>query len=549
MNRRAKQSINHRILAYSLALVLTTAILGMTTSLLFALRMEYQNIDRNLMNSAQVLAQSPDVEAVLAGTEDPSVLTYYLDSTTTRVQDIDAIVVADTQGVIRYSPDPAYIGRMYPGLDSLAVLRGESAAVDTGAGVSGVEHRATAAVLDPAGELLGFVSVGIGVRSLHRTVLDTIGCFLLLSFFAVGAAMVLSRHLSISIKNDLMGYEPEAFRQLFHQREDILEALEEGILAIDQDAKILYMNPAALRMVNAKRLSDVEGRPLLEIYPASRLPRLLSTGKAEYNVPLRQMPATKAVVSDRAPIWEGGRIVGAVAIFRDRTEATAMAEELTGVRHLVEAMRAYTHEFINKLHIILGMIQLGRTQEAEQYILDISQVHHQSVGLVMNRIQDTAVAALLVGKASRAAELGIHMEVSSTSALSGDQRFVPSGVLVTILGNLIENATECLNRTSWKQKEIHVSIQEKEDSLLLCVDDTGPGIQPELLPHLFQPGVTTKGAGHGIGLARIKELVNLYDGDIRVESEPKSGTTFFLTFHLPQPDPQPDGPAEGAAGT
>ena len=103
-------------------------------------------------------------------------------------------------------------------------------------------------------------------------------------------------------------------------------------------------------------------------------------------------------------------------------------------------------------------------------------------------------------------------------------------MLVTILGNLIENATECLNRSSWKLREINVSIREKEDHLLLCVEDTGPGIVPELLPYIFEPNVSTKGNGHGIGLARIKELVNLYKGEIRVESEPKSGTSFFLTF-------------------
>ncbi len=193
-------------------------------------------------------------------------------------------------------------------------------------------------------------------------------------------------------------------------------------------------------------------------------------------------------------------------------------------------MRAYTHEFVNKLHTILGMIQLGQTEKAEQYILDISQVHHQSVSRVMNQIQDTAVAALLVGKTSRASELGIHLNLDPKSSLSGDERFLPSGVLVTILGNLIENATECLNRSSWKLREINVSIREKEDHLLLCVEDTGPGIVPELLPYIFEPNVSTKGNGHGIGLARIKELVNLYQGEIRVESEPKSGTSFFLTF-------------------
>ena len=155
----------------------------------------------------------------------------------------------------------------------------------------------------------------------------------------------------------------------------------------------------------------------------------------------------------------------------------------------------------------------------------------------MNQIQDVAVAALLVGKTSRAAELHIQLQLDPKSSLSAGERFLPSGVMVTILGNLIENATESLNRSAWKQREITVSIREKEDSLFLCVEDTGPGILPELLPYIFEPNVSTKGTGHGVGLTRIRELVNLYHGQIRVESEPKSGTSFFLSFHASPQNP------------
>ena len=530
MKLTSSKTVRQKIQSLSLFLILTTAILGMTTTLAFSLRMEYDNLDRNLMNSALVLAQSPDVADVLAGRSEQGVLTDYLDGTISRVQDIDAIVVADTSGTIVYSPDPAYVGTTYPALDTLSVLHGTDSDVDTGAGISGAEHRAQAAVHDSDGTLLGFVSVGIGVRSVNRIILDTVACFLILTFVATSVGLVLSRHLSFSIKEALMGYEPATFQRMFHQREGVLDALEEGILAIDTDSRIVYMNQAGLRMVNAQDLDGVRGKSLHEVYPDSSLPRLLNTGKPEYNVHLSHVPGLRSAISDRMPIWENNKVVGAVAIFRDRSEATALAEELTGVRHLVEAMRAYTHEFINKLHTILGMIQLGQADKAEQYILDISEVHHQSVSRVMNQIQDTAVAALLVGKTSRAAELGIHLQLDPKSVLSADERFLPSGVLVTILGNLIENATESLNRTSWKLREINVSIREKEDHLLLCVEDTGPGIVPELLPYIFEPHVSTKGDGHGLGLSRIKELVNVYQGEIRVESEPKSGTSFFLTF-------------------
>ena len=530
MKEHAKRSISQRIRIFSLFLVLSTALLGMTTTLLYSLNMEYRNLDRNLMNSAQVLAQSPQVVQVLSGQSGDETLTAYLDSTISRVQDIDAIVVVDREGVIRYTPDSVYEGSIYPDYASLPVMNGENAHVDTGAGVSEVEHRALASVSDESGEVLGFVSVGIGVRSVQRIVVDTVGCFLILTFLAAGVDLLLSRHLSGSIKDALMGYEPDAFRKLFHQREDILETLEEGIVAIDQDACITYMNAACRRMVGSKDAAQVLGHPLREIYPDSNLPRLLKTGRAEYNVHLHRMPGTQAAMSDRMPIWENGEIVGAVAIFRDRSEVTALAEDLTGSRHLVEAMRAYTHEFINKLHTILGLIQLGRVEQAEQYILDVSQVHHQSVSRVMHQIEDTAVAALLVGKTSRAAELGILLQLDPRSSLSGEEHTLPSGVLVTILGNLIENATESLNQSTWKQKEIHVSILENPEGLLLCVEDTGPGIVPELLPYIFEPGVSTKGDGHGVGLAQIKDLTDLYHGQIRVESEPKAGTSFFLSF-------------------
>ena len=157
----------------------------------------------------------------------------------------------------------------------------------------------------------------------------------------------------------------------------------------------------------------------------------------------------------------------------------------------------------------------------------------------MNQIQDTAVAALLVGKTSRAAELGIQLQLDSKSVLSGEEHILPSGVLIHILGNLIENATESLNRSTRKQKEIHVSILENAEGLFLCVEDTGPGILPELLPYIFEPGVSTKGEGRGVGLSQIKDITDLYHGHIRVESEPKAGTSFFLSFSSAQPQENP----------
>ena len=112
MKLYSSKTIRQKIQSLTLFLVLTTAVLGMSTTLAFSLRMEYDNLDRNLMNSALVLAQSPDVADVLAGRSDSEVLTEYLNGTISRFR-ISTHRSADTSGTIVYSPDPSYVGTTY----------------------------------------------------------------------------------------------------------------------------------------------------------------------------------------------------------------------------------------------------------------------------------------------------------------------------------------------------------------------------------------------------------------------------------------------------
>lgn len=200
--------------------------------------------------------------------------------------------------------------------------------------------------------------------------LVTVVQMVLLGLLAMGVAVLLAQRLSRRIKNALQGYEPEAFARRFHQREDILDALEEGILAIDKDETIIFFNAAAARLLSLP--SDAVGRPLRTVYPVSTLGRILHTGKPEYNVSMKSLPDVR-VLSDRLPIYENGQLAGAVGIFRNRTEVTRLADDLTGYGHMVDAMRAYTHEFMNKLHVILGLLQIGQPERAQQYIMDTTR--------------------------------------------------------------------------------------------------------------------------------------------------------------------------------
>ena len=380
----------------------------------------------------------------------------------------------------------------------------------------GADRCAYAVVRDENGQAFGIVMAGLYLRSYRRTVLRVLLFYCLITLLALGVGSLLSVRFSNHIKQELLGYEPDAFRQLFLQRMDILDALDEGLLAIDSHSTITYINRAAADILSI-RTSDALGQPLRAIYPRSTIARVMQTGKSEYNISLESIKHV-SVISDRMPLWRDGEIEGAIAIFRNRTEVTRLA-------------RAYTHEFTNKLHVILGLLQLGENRQAEEYVLRLTKTRAHSISYISERIQEPSVAALLIGKSYRAAELGIRFVLDPASELRGDGQYLPASSLITILGNLTENAFDALRSAPENaQKEVTVSIREGEHGMLLSVDDSGTGMAAPQLDRIFERGFSTKGEGRGTGLSLVKETVDAFGGTIRVESEPGIGSSFIITL-------------------
>lgn len=528
MSLGSRYSIRSQLTRLSLIIVSVSVAFCLAGALYLTLHNERRSLDRNLLNAASILAEVPLVQESLTGEASEEKLGGFLDAATAQNPDIDLILVGNTRNRLLYSPNSNEIGSRYAGHAQNAALSGEAPYTSNETGPMGTDHSAYAAVQDGQGNVIGFVVVGVYMRSMTQVTLNTVLRFLGIGLLAALVGILLALRLSRNIKRSLLGYEPEALAQRFSQREDILDALEEGVLAIDREKRIIFLNTAAAQMLSLERGAAV-GKRLHEVYPRSTLDRILRMGRAEYNVSLNSLQDVR-VLSDRLPLYEKGKLAGAVAIFRNRTEVTRLAEDLTGVRHMVDAMRAYTHEFMNKLHVILGLIQIGEVEKAQQYIMDTTRIQQEAVSRIMNQIQEPSVAALLVGKTSRANELGIRLTLDRESRLSEASPWMPPDAYVTVLGNLIENAIEVLNASPRAQKEISVSIREGEDSLLLCVEDTGPGIPAQLREKMFERDVTTKGSGRGTGLSLVREVVEAYRGEIRVESQTEVGSSFFVNF-------------------
>ena len=530
-HKTAGQTLYQQIRRVSVLGILVAMILATGAGLWLSLAQEQRMRDDTLTAAVQAAAYA----LALDGHSDAQQLQEYTLRTVEGIEGVDLFAVYDAQGRPVYYADivSGQAGSAeLPALDAELCRRlAQSGEVllDDAETPLGADHCAVTAVRGADGAVTGYVLAGLYLRSIRTMALRTLGVFVGTGLAALGVGTLLSLQLARRIKSGLLGYEPDAFRDLFLRRMELLDALDEGLLAIDRDAHILYINRAAAEMLSFDK-DAVLGRPLAEVYPQSTIPQVLRTQKAEYNVSLESLRHVR-ILSDRMPVWRDGRIVGAVAIFRNRTEVARLARELTGVQHIVEAMRAYTHEFMNKLHVILGLLQLGEAQRAEEYVLQLTQTRALSTRQISACIAEPSVAALLIGKSCRAAELGVRLTLDPASHLGADPRCLPAPAMITVLGNLIENAFDAFAQTPGRAlHEVSVSVREGEQGLILSVDDNACGMSDEVRRHLFERGATSKGKGHGTGLYLVKQIVDAYHGDIRVESTRGVGSSFVITF-------------------
>lgn len=214
-----------------------------------------------------------------------------------------------------------------------------------------------------------------------------------------------------------------------------------------------------------------------------------------------------------------------------KKEFLAFTEDFEGTKFLVDSMRANNHDFTNKLHVILGLIQIGQYDKAVSYIQNISIIQRETISKVMNSIENPSFAALIVGKIARSSECNVKFILNEGSCLKNEDISIPSEALVTITGNLIDNALDSMNKdTSKNEKELSLGIYTRPGELLIIVKDTGTGIPDEMKEKIFENGFSTKGPGRGIGLYHTKQLVSSLGGTITVESQVGTGTCFMVNL-------------------
>ncbi|QTF94070.1 sensor histidine kinase [Halomonas sp. BM-2019] len=442
-------------------------------------------------------------------------------------------VVVGNADSIRYShPLPQRIGLpMVGGDNDRALIDGESY-VSEAEGSLGEAMRGKTPVFDAEGNIIGIVSVGF---MLDRVALD-VGRHTSLGWWLVAAMVVLgfagAYGLSHHLKRVILGLEPHEIARLAMEKEAILQSIHEGILAVNREGEITLVNQQARRFLDLPEAGEVLGRPIQEVVPNSRLREVLASGEQQFD---QQMwLGDHPVVVNRVPVRHVGEIEGAVATFRSRREIVELSDALSAASRDVDMLRAQAHEFSNKLYTISGLLQLDRVADALALIHQETERAQAQMSFLMGHVADPVISGTLLGKLTRARELGVVLEIDDQSSLSLPLTAAGQEVLMTVLGNLIDNACHAARQGEGRDGKgpwVRLFFTDLGEQLLIEVEDNGPGVPPEHVERIFEEGYSTKPGRHrGIGLALVARLCAEHGGAITLEESELGGACFAVVL-------------------
>lgn len=472
---------------------------------------------------AQTFAQNASVQSCLAARNpgcDAQVRA--LATATTKQTGSAFVVVIDRNSVRVTHPDPQLIGK--PVSEPLVAVDGRvHLRVDNGA--TGLTANAIAPLYSAGHAFIGEISVGIKEDSVSSELLAELPSYGIWFVVMLLLGALASFGLSTLLRKRTFGLELDEIARLLQEREATLHGIREGVIAIDPSARISVANDEAKRLLH---LADNVVGHLVEDVLSPGPVRDALTGTS---VVTDQIVLTDDfwLVLNRMPVTLAGQQHGVVVTLQDRTVVEALSRELDGERSLTESMRAQQHEFSNRMHGIAGLLELGRSGEALEYVNEIRGTAADLDQTLRTHIRAPQLVGLMLGKASEANERGIQLVLDPRTSVGAVPGRVQS--LTTILGNLIDNAFDALAGTS-APRRVQVGIVEADGEVTVTVSDNGPGVPAAVLPQMFRNGFTTKRGSivrhSGLGLSLVERSVSQLGGTITVSEGP--GATFVIVL-------------------
>jgi sensor histidine kinase regulating citrate/malate metabolism len=496
------RSLAGQAIALQILVIAVVVLAGSALALVDAARDGDAAARQQVLGIATALADSPSTAAAIQSGNATATLQPVTEAVRKNT-DIAFITIMAPDRTRFTHTDPNQIGGKYIGTIEPA-LRGETF-TEVYTGTLGPSIRAVAPVRDQTGRIVGLVSAGILQQSLADRWRSQVPTIVAVSLAALAIALVGVWAIRRRLLRQTHGLRPDELRVMYEHHDAILHSVSEGLIVLDR---------------NGVALANDEARRLLALPPGpvdrSDLPEFLRT----YNPGARDevhVTAERVLVVNRSQVEDAPRDSEVVTI-RDRTELQGALGELSSLKVLTDTLRSQAHEAANKLHTIVTMVEMGRADEAVKFATNELELSQQLVDRLSSTVSEPALVALLLGKTAQADERGIELTVTEETHLpsNADDLALSGQEMVTVLGNLIDNAMDACDREDpW----VEVTVSQDDGTLLIRVADSGPGMDAATFEKAMQRGYSTKDDSeqHGLGLALVAQVVQRHNGTLTAD--------------------------------
>ncbi|TKH84770.1 ATP-binding protein [Bacillus cereus] len=519
MKKSRKVSLQTKIVSLIIALILFVVLLLAGIFVYIQSVDTKRQVEQLALQTAKSLSFMPAIKDAFQHNEHKSTIQSIAEQVREQAG-ADTVIIEDRFGVTYSHSNSELIGTKSNNPYNYEALTFGGYYTLEGNGESGPALMAKAPIIVHNGDydqVVGIVTVEFSIKGIESNILGRTKEIILFSLAVLLAGILLAR----SIRKDTLGLEPNEIAALYRERSAILLSIKEGIIAIDQNGFITMMNTSAEEMLHVH--DDYMQQHISKVLPEFNMERVLEN---DQEIAFQD----KVFILNRTPILENNSTVGVVCSFRDKTELQNLVNTISEVRKYSEDLRAQTHEFTNKLFVLSGLLQLGHYKEAIEFIQQESNIHQSQNHILFHQIHDAKVQAILLGKIGTASEKKIDFHIEGDSALHPLPDHIKVSHLITILGNIIDNAFDAVSER--EEKSVSFFVTDIGHDIVFEVIDSGAGIPAEKITTIFQKGFSTKGNDRGYGLPNVKEMVDVLGGTIEIQNEKNGGAIF--TIYLPK---------------
>nr|WP_236239885.1 sensor histidine kinase [Streptomyces sp. CC228A] len=479
---------------------------------------------RQVTATALAVARSPSVVAAARSEQPTALLQPYADALT-REGGVTFVVVMAPDGTRWTHPEPDRIGGTY--LGHIGPAQRGGTLTETYEGTLGPSVRTVTPVWD-RDRIVGLVSAGITIDRISAQVRRQVAALLGVAGAALALGGAGTYVINARLRRHTHGMNAAELSAMHDYHEAALHAVREGLVMLDGRRRVALVNDGARELLGLTDRDGVVGTPVDALgLPASLTGALLDDAPREDEL---HLTADRVLVVSTRPVV-GGQRRGTVATLRDHTELQALSGELDSERGFTKALRAQAHEAANRLHTVVSLIELGRADEAVGFATAELELAQALTDRVVAAVGEPVLAALLLGKSAQASERGVELVLTEESRI--DDGVLPEGLpprdLVTILGNLIDNAVEAAQGSEVPRVTVTARVA---DEVLLRVSDSGPGVADEDAEAVFRRGWSTRGDGRGIGLALVRQAAHRAGGTVELGQGPDGGARFTVRLPL-----------------